>query len=107
MVKVEDRSQISECIRSKGAMETESLLLKDKAGCFTSWQDKQFLVSETTCSNWSLEIKDFERPKEMYPKRECQRWKGDLVEAEVASWVEDGYGGEWVHIDVHAYYRSQ
>jgi hypothetical protein len=49
--------QMLECIKLKGLFEIETLLEKDKAGCFTSWQCKQLNDSNLVDPNNPREIK--------------------------------------------------
>ena len=49
------RPQISKCIRSKGAEEKESLLLKGNFVCFPKWQEVQSKFCKWTEPKWRWE----------------------------------------------------
>ena len=49
------RPQISECIRSKGAEEKKSLLLKGNFVCFPKWQEVQSKFCKWTEPKWPWE----------------------------------------------------
>ena len=65
--------QISECIRSKGAKENDSLLLKGNFVCLPKWQEVQSKFWNWTEPKWPWEANNWRRDKDGWPRRACHR----------------------------------
>ena len=84
------RPQISEYIRSKGAKEKESLLLKGNFVCFPKWQEVQSKFWNWTEPKWPWEVNNWRQDKDGWPRRASHRsGEGVAVVAVVETTCEE------------------
>jgi len=67
-----DGPHTSKWIIFKGVKEIKSLLLKDNAGCFPSWHDKQEILYDLIVLNLPIEVRNRSLSVDIWPNRECQ-----------------------------------
>ena len=75
----------------------DSLLLKDKAGCFPNWHEVKSKLSLDTEPNKSLEVNYCTQEDDAWPRRECQSARDGKEETAVAAAATEigAIGGRW------------
>ena len=76
--------QISECIRSKGAEEKVSLLLKGNFVCLPKWQEIQSNFRNWTEPKWPWKTNNWRRDKDVWSRQACHK-SGERVAVVVAT----------------------
>ena len=86
------RSQTSEWIRLKISVDIDSLVLKDKAGCFPNWHEIQSKFSLDTELNKLLEAKCCTQEEGAWPIQACQSAREGIEEIAAATetWATSG-----------------
>ena len=87
--------QISECIRSKGAEENESLLLKGNFVCLPKWQEVQSKFWNWIKPKWPWEANNWRRDKDGWPRWACQRLGEGVAVVAAAETTCEGIFKSW------------
>ena len=84
-----------ECIRSKGAEEKESLLLKGNFVCLPKWQEVQSDFWNWTEPKWPWEANNWRRDKDGWPRRACHRSGEEVVVVAAVETTCEGIFKSW------------
>ena len=87
--------QILECIRSKGAEENESLLLKGNFVFLPKWQEVQSKFWNWIEPKWSLEANNWRWDKDRWPRRACHRSGEEVVVVATTETTCEGIFKSW------------
>ena len=88
--------QISKCLRSKGAEEKESLLLKGNFVCFPKWQEVKSNFGNWIEPKWPWEANNWRRDKDVWPRRACHNSSERVAVVAVAETTYEVIGQEYI-----------
>ena len=88
ILEIEEGLQTSEWIRSKISVDTVSLVLKGKVGCFPNWHETQSKFSVDIEPNKPLEAKCYTREEDAWPSRAWQSAREGIEEIAAAVVIE-------------------